>query len=394
MTAFPNYDAARIAALEGQAAAILGVFAKHKYIRAEPSVLQPADIFLDRSGEEIRRRTFAFTDPAGNELCLRPDLTIPICRMYVADGGKVPARLCYNGLAFRHQPAEPERPTQFYQAGVELLGLEDRAGAEIEILTLAVESLRAAGLSDFTMKIGDLGLFSAFVDALDIPPQWRGRLKRHFWRAGYFEALLDRLSKSEASDAQRLLAHLGTLGDAEARSALEGLIDLTGARAQGARTREEIVDRLMEQAADAAALRLDPKIAALVAKLLAVSGPAESALREIRTLTKSAGVALEAPLAAMSARLAALRKLGVDPGRVSFAARFGRNMEYYTGFVFELWSKDAEGPVQVAGGGRYDTLLEHLGAKRSIPAIGFSIRTERVLASRQALGGRKGKRKA
>ena len=111
----------------------------HKYVRAEPSVLQPADIFLDRSGEEIRRRTFAFTDPAGNELCLRPDLTIPICRMYVAEGGKIPARLCYNGLAFRHQPAEPERPTQFYQAGVELLGLEDRAAAEIEILTLAVE---------------------------------------------------------------------------------------------------------------------------------------------------------------------------------------------------------------------------------------------------------------
>ena len=143
MTAFPNYDAKRIADLESQAAALLGVFTKHGYVRAEPSVLQPADIFLDRSGEEIRRRTFAFTDPAGNELCLRPDLTIPICRMYVDQDGKIPARLCYNGLAFRHQPAEPERPTQFYQAGVELLGLKDRAAAEIEILTLTVESLRA-----------------------------------------------------------------------------------------------------------------------------------------------------------------------------------------------------------------------------------------------------------
>lgn len=384
MAAFPNYDAARIAALETQASAILGVFARHNYIRAEPSVLQPADIFLDRSGEEIRRRTFAFTDPAGNELCLRPDLTIPICRMYVGEGGTVPARLCYNGLAFRHQPAEPERPTQFYQAGVELLGLEDRAAAEIEVLTLAVESLRAAGLENFAMKVGDLGLFSTFVDALSIPPQWQGRLKRHFWRAGYFEALLDRLSKSEASDAQRLLAHLGTLGDAEARTAIEGLMDLVGGGPQGARTREEIVDRLMEQAADAAALRLDPRIAALVAKLLAVSGPAEAALKEIRTLTKSAGVTLEAPLAAMSARLAALKKLGIGADRISFAARFGRNMEYYTGFVFELWSKDAEGPVQVAGGGRYDTLLENLGAKRPVPAIGYAIRTERVLAARAA----------
>ena len=68
-------------------------------------------------------------------------------------------------------------------------------------------------------------------------------------------------------------------------------------------------------------------------------------------------------LAAMEARLAALAALGVDPARVSFAAHFGRNMEYYTGFVFELWSRDREGPVQVAGGGRYDTLLETLGAQ-------------------------------
>ena len=386
MTAFPDYDAARLAALDGQAAAILGVFGQHGYVRAEPSVLQPAEIFLDRSGEEIRRRTFAFTDPAGNELCLRSDLTIPICRLYLAGGAGVPARLCYNGLVFRHQPAEPERPTQFYQAGVELLGLEARAAAETEILTVAVESLRAAGLDGFTVKVGDLGLFSAFVDALDIPPQWRGRLKRHFWRAGYFEALLARLSKGAASDAQRLLAHLGTLGEAEARSAFEGLIDLTGGRPQGARTREEIVDRLMEQAADASALRLDPKLAELVAKLLAVSGPASAALDDIRDLTKAAGVTLTAPLAAMAARLSSLKALGVAENRITFTARFGRNMEYYTGFVFELWSRDEEGPVQVAGGGRYDLLLEHLGARRPIPAIGFTIRTERVLAARAAKG--------
>ena len=68
------------------------------------------------------------------------------------------------------------------------------------------------------------------------------------------------------------------------------------------------------------------------------------------------------------------------------AARFGRNMEYYTGFVFELWSRDSEGSVQVAGGGRYDTLLEALGAKRPVPAIGCALRTERVLAARRLAG--------
>ena len=386
MPAFPTYGQDLIAALDEQANAILNVFASRGYARHESSVLQPADIFLDRSGEEIRSRTFELTDPSGRELCLRPDLTIPACKWQVESGNPYPTRLCYNGLAFRHQPSEPHRPTQFYQAGAELLGLEDRAAAEIEIMHLTVDAVRAAGLDAFEMKIGDLGLFSTLIDALDVPAQWRGRLKRHFWRKGYFEALLQRLTSGAANDSQRLLAHLGGLEPKEARVAVEGLLDMVGEAPLGARTREEIVDRLIEQAADAAALRLDPKVANVITAVLEISGPAPKALADIRSLMKSAGVTLEAPLSAMEARLDAIKSLGIDPAHVTFAAHFGRNMEYYTGFVFELWSRDAEGAVQVAGGGRYDGLLEALGAGRSIPAIGCAIRTERVLAARRAQG--------
>ncbi|HWA89920.1 MAG TPA: ATP phosphoribosyltransferase regulatory subunit [Rhizomicrobium sp.] len=384
MAAFPSYPPELIAALDAQADAILAVFARCGYARQEPSILQPSDIFLDRSGEEIRRRTFELTDPSGRELCLRPDLTIPTCKWQVESGGAYPARLCYHGLAFRHQPSEPHRPTQFYQAGMELLGLDDRAAADIETMRLTVEAVRAAGLNALDMKIGDLGLFAALVDGLDVPAQWRGRLKRHFWRAGYFEALLQRMTQGAANDSQRLLAHLGGLTPAEARVAVEGLLDMVGEAPLGARTREEIVERLIEQAADAAALRLDPAAARAIGDMLAVSGPAPEALNKIRTLTKSS--ALDAALQAMEARLDALAGLGIEPERVSFAARFGRNMEYYTGFVFELWSRDEEGAVQVAGGGRYDGLLEALGAGRAIPAIGSAIRTERVLAARRAQG--------
>jgi len=382
MSAFPTCDARRIAAMDGIEASILSVFGARDYTRNEPSVLQPAALFLDRSGEEIRRRTFTLTDPSGNEMCLRPDLTIPICKAWIESKAKAPARLCYHGLAFRFQPGEPERPTQFYQAGAELLGVENRAAAETEILTLAVEALHAAGVQRFDVKLGDLSLFSAFVDALDIPAQWRGRLKRHFWRSGYFEALLDRMSGKSASGAQQLLAHLGTLDETEARPAFEGLMDMLGGTQQGGRSREEIVDRLIEQAADAAALRLDPKIAKSIAAFLAISGPAAKAIEKIRNLTKSVGVSLEPQLKALTARLVTLKSLGIGPERVTFAARFGRNWEYYTGFVFEMWARDAEGAVQVAGGGRYDTLLQQLGARREIPAVGCAIRTERVLAAR------------
>ncbi len=386
MAAFPYYGSGELKVLESQAEAILSAFRARGYVCEEPSVLQPADIFLDRSGEEIRRRTFTLTDPSGRELCLRPDLTIPICHQAVKSNAEFPARVCYNGLVFRHQPSEPHRPTQFFQAGAELLGLADRPAGETEIMSLAVEALRAAGLKNFSVKIGDLALFGALVDALDVPAQWRARLKRHFWRAGYFEALLGRMTRGAASDAQRLLGSLGGLTESESRAAIEGLMDLVADAPQGARTREEIVERLMEQAADAAALRLDPRIADVITRLLAVSGTAEQALTEIRALTRDAGIALDAPLAAMQARLAALQSLGVASDKISFAARFGRNMEYYTGFVFELWARDKEGPVQLAGGGRYDTLLEMLGADHAVTAIGCAIRTERVLAARRQEG--------
>ncbi len=149
------------------------------------------------------------------------------------------------------------------------------------------------------------------------------------------------------------------------------------------RSRAEIVARALDRAAQAAALRLDPAMADAIAKLLDISGPAQDALAQVRALLKTAGINLDPQLAAMDTRLAGLKSLGVAPERVQFTAHFGRNMEYYTGFVFELWARDREGPVQVAGGGRYDTLLESLGAKQPVSAIGCAIRTERLLAAQK-----------
>jgi ATP phosphoribosyltransferase regulatory subunit len=375
MAAFPYYDTAATEALNSQATALLNLFASRGYLREEPAVLQPAEIFLNRSGEEIRRRTFTLTDPSGRDLALRPDLTIPICREAVLSKRVFPARISYNGLVFRHQPGEPHRPTQFFQAGVELLGLEDRVAGETEILSLAVAALRVCGLKDFSLRIGDLALFGALVDALALPPQWRSRLKRHFWRAGYVESLLYWLGHGD--EAVKLP---GTRGEIEAL--LERYADAPAA----GRTREEIIARAMDRAAEAARLRLDRKVADAVAELLDISGPAEEALAKVRALLKTIDINLDPQLVAMDARLATLKSLGVDLAGVQFTAHFGRNMEYYTGFVFELWAQDKEGPVQIAGGGRYDTMMEMLGAKTPLSAVGCAIRTERVLAAKQAGG--------
>src|ERR1700728_5183331 len=90
-------------------------FAKAGYTLAEPPILQPADPFLDLSGEDIRKSLYLTTDATGEELCLRPDLTIPVARDYLASSrGGQPAGYSYLGPVFRYRG---RRPSEFQQAG-------------------------------------------------------------------------------------------------------------------------------------------------------------------------------------------------------------------------------------------------------------------------------------
>src|SRR5215471_21605973 len=120
-------------------------FAKAGYTLAEPSILQPAEPFLDLSGEDIRKSLYLTTDATGEELCLRPDLTIPVARDYLASGkAGQPAGFSYLGPVFRYRW---DRPSEFLQAGVESFGRQDRAAADAEMLALALEAAAACGVS-------------------------------------------------------------------------------------------------------------------------------------------------------------------------------------------------------------------------------------------------------
>ncbi len=162
-------------------------------------VLQPADIFLDMSGEDIRRRMYVFSDPGGNELCLRPELTIPVCRLYLeSEGG--PQRLCSLGSVYRYQKRGSAKLREFTQVGVECLGTDDAEAADAEAITLAARALAEAGLKGYEIEMGDLALFDALVDALGLPPGWQARLKRHFWRPDYFREPLGELAAGGVKD--------------------------------------------------------------------------------------------------------------------------------------------------------------------------------------------------
>src|SRR5947207_10593279 len=107
--------------------ALLLSFAQAGYLHVEPAILQPAEPFLDLSGEDIRKSLYLTTDPTGEELCLRPDITIPVARDYLASGrAGQPAGFCYLGAVFRHRGGAP---SEFVQAGIESFGRQDRAEA-------------------------------------------------------------------------------------------------------------------------------------------------------------------------------------------------------------------------------------------------------------------------
>ncbi len=384
-----GYDSSSLDALEAQARNVKAVFSQAGFEAVEPPTMQPADIFLNRSGEDIRQRTYVFTDPGGEEWCLRPDLTIPACRMYLERDpqGLSEARVCYNGPAYRYQPPSAGKPVEFLQAGVEHIGGISTPEADAEILAVAVDAVQSAGLKNFDTTLGDLGLFSALVDKLDLSSSWRSRLKRHIWRPAYFDEMLTRLTDAQSQEAmqpdanQALLAALDVMEPDRARDVVQDVLALAGISAVGGRSVTEISERFLEQAAEASRAVLPRETADAIRAFLAISVPCTKAVDEIARIARGAGISLDDELQIIARRIDLMCEQGLARGDITFDADFGRKEEYYTGFVFEL-RVEALGPSrQVAGGGRYDGLLKSLGCPRDIPAVGCAIRTERLLAA-------------
>ena len=104
---------------------------------------------------------------------------------------------------------------------------------------------------------------------------------------------------------------------------------------------------------------------------------------ELRALFAQSHIDLDAEMDRFDQRLNFMAARGLDMDTMVFSASFARNLEYYTGFVFEAASEDAAHGAMAfgepaIGGGRYDRLLSTLGAKTDIPAVGAAIFTERL----------------
>ena len=371
-------------AVEGLSRAVAAFFAEAGYGRTEPPVLQPAEAFLDMSGEDMRSRMFVTSDTDGSEYALRPEYTIPVARAFLADAGRgAGASLSYCGPVFRLRAGEPG---EFTQAGLESFGRADSEAADAEIMALALEAVTRNGLERPEIRMGDVGLFAAFVDALKLPAARVRKLKRAFAQGRLDRASITALSNGAAmvSEHAGLLQTLQGQDPLAARAFVEDLLKIAGISAVGGRTAGELAERFLVQAAADADGGIPSETQEILARYTAVTGDPDAAAADLRVLAAEAGLDLDEALDRFESRTGFIAARGVDVMALQFSAAFGRNLDYYTGAVFEIRDGRAADAKPIVGGGRYDGLLQRLGASSPIPAVGCSIWIDRLAASTAA----------
>jgi ATP phosphoribosyltransferase regulatory subunit len=355
-----------------RAESLLASYGRGGYARATPAILQPAEPFLDLSGEDMRKSLYLVSDPTGAELCLRPDLTIPVARDYLAspDAGR-PAGFCYLGPVFRFSG---KTAAEFDQAGVESFGRQDKSAADAEMLALGLEATAAFGFENVEIRMGDVGLFAALIEAIDLAPAWKRRLVKDFNRKISLAQDLERLTlatSTKRADYEGVLAALAGSDRNAALALVTDLMSIAGATNVGGRSVAEIADRFLEQSTLGGGA-LPSETLSLIERFLAVAGNPDDALAQLRTLATEARLDLAAALDGFESRTGFMAARGIDTDSIRFATSFGRGLDYYTGFEFELHARDStNGPL--VGGGRYDGLMTRLGALQPIPAVGFAI---------------------
>ncbi|MEM9145222.1 MAG: ATP phosphoribosyltransferase regulatory subunit [Pseudomonadota bacterium] len=364
-------------ALERRSAVVerlLAVFTGAGHAQLEPPHLLDADLLLDLYGEDIRTRAFLFPEPVrSGELCLRPDFTLPVALSHAQFGWQRAASYAYAGPVFRLQDMAETRPIEYLQVGIERYGEADRARADAAVLALMLEGLDALGLEERRIMTGDPSVVFSLLDALPLAPDRRTALRRHFWRPNRFRALIERFSLAPTPPGDQRAALLEA---AEVGAPAVEAMAAQGRELVGLRGLDEIAARAGALAATSGAPPMPGEEADLIGAVLDVRGGAGEVLAQLRDTTTAAGVNIGPALEAFERRLDALNCVGIDAEMLPFDVRFGRAMEYYDGFVFEITADGEAELPPLAGGGRYDSMTRRLGAPEAVPAVGAMIRPE------------------
>ncbi|WP_296600573.1 ATP phosphoribosyltransferase regulatory subunit [Phenylobacterium sp.] len=350
--------------------------------QADAPLLQPLNLLLELAGEAMRARLFVVQAEGGAESCLRPDFTAAIARQHI-EGGRAAGLYWYQGAAFRSAGGE-DRPEEFVQLGLEMFSPGGGAveAADAEIAALAWRAAEAGGRKDLSLWLGDVALFGAFVESLDLPETLAGRLKRVAGRPRLLWAELSRTGETTAAGGA-LAGLLAGLSEAQAAALLEEVWALAGVEPVGGRGPAEIAARLVRKAEAAEAPALTEAQADAIRAFMAIDDSPPYAFARMREVSGANDGALKAALAGWDARLLELGRT-TPAERVRFTPALGHAFDYYDGLTFEVRS-DALGPERpVAVGGRYDSLLPRLGGQSEARAVGCMVRPWRAWTGGEA----------
>lgn len=204
--------------------------------------------------------------------------------------------------------------------------------------------------------MGDLGLFNALIDSMAMPERWRRRLKHQFWRPSAFRSLLQRFAKPATFKRTAISAHVDAIAGQDAEQATAARVADLGLPLVTDRSVAEVAARLSEKLADRSETPLDPAKVRLIESYLALEGSVTDVIADLARLPGSP--ALDGARRWFETRIEALEDQGLNPRRFHFSANFGRELEYYTGLVFQGRGR---GPQRTIGrGGRWP--LQRLAA--------------------------------
>ena len=324
----------------------------YKYIELDAVI--GADQIIQRSGENFRQYMFSFQDPSGNEMCLRPDLTIVSCLRYLKNKSKAKEKIFYSGQAFRKIENQGGQIIR-NQIGYEIIGSKNIKQDDSEIIQTSIKTIQKIKKVKLKIEIGNIKLFNLLLDKLKLPKRWKLRLSRHFWREKYFESLLKRLETNSDIDP---------IGVEVDKKRYRKMKSENKNKMIGGRKISEILNRFNNKIKDPRKFSEGKKTASIIREYLKISCPINLARKKLNSFFLKHKIKIDIKDEFFPLK----NKLGKN--KIIFSTNFGRELEYYTGMVFNIKNQSNTNLIQ---GGRYDNLLSNLGAKRKIPAVGAAI---------------------
>ncbi len=327
-----------------------------KYIEL-PSVIETNHI-VQRSGENFRKFIFSFIDQNGNELCLRPDLTIVSCLRYLESNLRGKEKIFYSGQAYRKSQNRKDSIIR-NQIGFEIIGSKDEKNDDKEIINTSLNSLKNLKYTSGTLTLGNVEIFKLLISKLDIPIRWKLRLSRHFWREDYFNDLLKRLETNSDVDP--------TIVEIDKKRYLKMLKDDKNSIV-AERSIEEILKRFDKKIKDPRRTSKGRNVSKIIKEFLKIKCPINKAADVLNKFFKKYQINLVVDQRYFPTSVNRTSKLNVV-----FSTSFGRQLEYYTGMVFKIDIKLNNKIKNIINGGRYDQLISDLGSKKQISAVGAAL---------------------